>query len=157
MKSLDDIIENSNDVREVKRALAVKMLKSGISSDQVAENLKVSPQFISKWKVIYEKDGAKGLALAYRGSTGYLTAEQSLQVIGWIESKTSLTLGQLADYLERQFFVSYKSKQSLYDLLEAGGMSWHKSEKVNPRRDEQLVKERREELKKNSWQTGRKS
>ncbi len=34
MKSLDDIIENSNQVREVKRALAVKMVLGGLSPEK---------------------------------------------------------------------------------------------------------------------------
>ncbi|MDQ3258819.1 MAG: hypothetical protein M3R15_33960 [Acidobacteriota bacterium] len=35
-----------------------------------------------------------------------------------------------------------------YDLMMAGGMSYHKSEKKNPKRDETLVLARREEIKK---------
>ena len=46
MKSLDEIIENSKEVREVKRALAVKMVLGGMTPRQIAENLKVSEQFI---------------------------------------------------------------------------------------------------------------
>ncbi len=151
MKSLDEIIENSNEVREVKRALAVKLVKSGVAPEQVAETLKVSEQFVSKWKVIFEKDGAESLALGHKGSQGFLSTEQHLQVIKWIQAQPTLNLEALASYLETGFNVQYKSKQSLYDLLEEGGMSWHKSEKVNPRRDEKMVVERREELKKSYW------
>ncbi len=151
MKSLDEIIENSNEVREVKRALAVKLVKNGIAPSQAAETLKVSEQFVSKWKVIFEKDGAESLTLAHKGRNGFLTGEQHLEVVQWIQAKTTLTLEALANYVETEFNVKYKSKQSLYDLLEEGGMSWHKSEKVNPRRDEKMVAERREELKKSYW------
>lgn len=64
MKSLDEIIENSKEVCEVKRALAVKMVLGGMSPRQMAEHLKGSEQFISKWKVVFEKDGAQSLKLA---------------------------------------------------------------------------------------------
>ena len=43
----------------------------------------------------------------------------------------------------------YQSRQSYYDVLEAGGMSYHRSEPVNPKRDEVRVLTRREEMKKN--------
>jgi len=35
----------------------------------------------------------------------------------------------LRDYIEEQYGVVYRSKQSYYELLEAGGMSYHRSEK----------------------------
>ena len=38
------------------------------------------------------------------------------------------------------------SKQSYYELLDAGGMSYHRSEKRNPKRDEAQVLARREEI-----------
>jgi len=52
------------------------------------------------------------------------------------------------DYVEEHFGVVYQSKQSYYDLLQLGGMSYHKSEKRNPKRDEAQVIARREEIKK---------
>lgn len=156
MKSLDEIIENSKDVREVKRALAVKMVLGDLTPQQVKETLKVSGQFISKWKVIFEKDGAEKLKLSYQGSQGYLTDDERSGVVEWIKSKDSLGLEELVNHLKEVYSVTYRSKQSLYDLLSEGEMSWHKSEKVNPRRDEKLVLERREELKKNFWTSRRK-
>src|SRR5216684_980258 len=48
-----------------------------------------------------------------------------------------------------QYGVVYQSKQSYYEFLEAGGMSYHRSEKVNPKRDAAQVLGRREEIKKN--------
>ena len=59
----------------------------------------------------------------------------------------------MRDYVEERYGVVYQSKQSYYDLLEVGGMSYHRSEKVNPKRDEAQVLARREEIKKN-WRRG---
>lgn len=151
MKSLDEIIENSKEVREVKRALAVKMVLGGMTPRQIAENLKVSEQFISKWKVMFEKAGVESLRLAYQGSQGFLTASQRGEVVEWIKEKTNLTLEELMSHLKEVYQVVYRSKQSLYELLAEGEMSWHKSEKVNPKRDEVQVLERREMLKKSYW------
>ncbi len=57
-------------------------------------------------------------------------------------------------YLQEQYSVVYQSKQSYYDLMQAAGWSYHKSEKRNPKRDEALVQERREAIKKNGRSTG---
>ncbi len=54
----------------------------------------------------------------------------------------------MRDYIEEHFGVVDQSKQFYYDLMMAGGMSYHKSEKKNPKRDETLVLARREEIKK---------
>ena len=59
------------------------------------------------------------------------------------------------DYVEAQYGVEYRSKQSYYELLEAGGMSYHRSEKHNPKRDEAQILARREEIKKNWHRTGK--
>jgi len=40
----------------------------------------------------------------------------------------------------------YKSKESYYQLLKEGGLSWKRSEKVNPKRDEEKVEQKREEI-----------
>jgi putative transposase len=151
MKRLDEIIEKSKEVREVKRALAVKMVLGGMPGKQVAETLKVSEQFISKWKGVFEREGAEGLRLAYQGSLGFLTKEQREEVIEWIKAKGTISLEPLISHLARVYEVSYGSKQSLYELLNEAGMSWHKSEKVNPKRDKALVMERRESIKKSYW------
>ena len=53
MTSLDEIIDRSSDVREVKRALSVKMVMQGMTVTAVSELLNVSVQYVSKWKVKY--------------------------------------------------------------------------------------------------------
>jgi len=44
MQDLDEIINEATDAREVKRALSVKMERSGITPAQICQVLKVSPQ-----------------------------------------------------------------------------------------------------------------
>ncbi len=148
MNSLDEIITDSSDVREVKRALAVKMRENGIAPAQIAALLNVSEQFVSKWKRRFEQFGAAALKLAYTGSRAFLSVEQHSATLSWIGEQETLSIGELAEYLERQYHIQYQSKQSLYELLSAGGMSWHKTEKQNPKRDAEQVLERRTEIKK---------
>ena len=151
MANLDEIINESKDVREVKRALSVKMVEQGIAPGTISELLNVSMQYVSKWKLIYQTEGTDGLALGYQGSQSYLNEGQREEVIAWINSHKTLSVEELRDYLETTYAVVYASKQSYYDLLEAGGMSYHKSQKANPKRDEAQVQAKREEIKKN-WQ-----
>jgi len=54
----------------------------------------------------------------------------------------------LRDYIERHHGVVYVSKQSYYDLLKEGGLSWHQTQAVNPKGDPAQVELRREEIKK---------
>ena len=149
MTSVDEIITESRDAREVKRALSVKMGMTGITPTVISQVLNVSLQYVSKWKVIYEMEGAEGLGLGYQGGQSYLSAPEREAVITWINRHETLSVEALRDHLDTEYEVVYQSKQSYYDLLEAGGMSYHKSEKANPKRDEAQVQARRDEIKKN--------
>jgi len=154
MGSLDEIINTSREAREVKRALSVKMVLQEVPTTQVCALLHVSPQYVSKWRVQYEAAGASSLLLGYAGSQRYLTQEQREALSQWIQGHPTITLEAVRNYLQEQYGVVYQSKQSYYDLMQAAGWSYHKSEKRNPKRDEALVQERREEIKKNWRNTG---
>lgn len=60
---------------------------------------------------------------------------------------------ELVQYIESNYGVTFKPQQSYYDLLSAGGFSWHKTQKSNPKRDEEAVLKKREELKKTGFGT----
>lgn len=157
---LDGIISESREAREVKRALSVKMSLGSLPVSQICELLNVSASFVSKWRGIYEAHGAAGLGLGYVGSQSFLIPEQRSEVIAWIqgqagEGQAGVQPTQVRDYLEERYRVVYRSQQSYYELMHAAGLSYHKSEKVNPKRDEEQVQQRREEIKKN-WRSIRK-
>ncbi len=155
MTSLDEIINGSRDAREVKRAGCVKMAMSGMPTAQITEMLNVTPQYVSKWRVRYEQEGATSLLAGYRGSESYLTSEHRAEILSWIKSHATISVAAVRDYVEENYSVVYQSKQSYYDLLAAAGLSYHKSEKRNPKRDEALVLEKRAEIKKNWSTTGK--
>jgi len=155
MTSLDEIINDSRDAREVKRAVCVKMAMSELPTAQITEMLNVTPQYVSKWRVRYEQQGAGSLLSGYRGSESYLTDEHRTQILSWIKGHETITVEAVRDDVEEQYGVVYQSKQSYYDLLQAAGLSYHKSEKKNPKRDESQVLARRDEIKKNWSTTGK--
>ncbi len=146
MLNLEEIIANSKDTREVKRALAVKMLIQGFSVSQVEGVLQVSDSFISKWKLIYEAEGAEALLLKYKGKKSYLDDDSKKKVISFLKKKKTFSVEDLRDYLEDKYQVIYKSKQSYYERLKEGGLSWKRSEKVNPKRNESVVEQKRQEI-----------
>ena len=145
--TLDDVI-NSGDPREIKRALAVKMFEHGSGRNYISMILAVSESYVSKWNGIYKKSGVEGLLLGYIGSEGYLDEFDHYDVIKYIKTKDTITVDELAAYITENFGVTYSSKQSYYDLLHEARMSWKKTEKVNPKRDDEKVLEKREEIKK---------
>ena len=49
-------------------------------------------------------------------------------------------IGRLVTYLDREFGVIYKSKQSYYELFERAKISWKKTQKTNPKSEVELVK-----------------
>lgn len=157
MHDLDEIINEAKDAREVKRAVSVKMSAQGFSPAQICHVLNVSLQYVSKWKGVYEAGGGAALRLGYRGSESYLQEEQRQAILQWIEARETVSVEAVRDYIEEQYGVVYRSKQSYYELLAAGGRSYHRSEKDNPKRDEAQVLARREEIKKNWRRDGRRS
>lgn len=75
------------------------------------------------------------------------------EILRWIGAQETVSVEAVRDYVEERYGVVYHSKQSYYELLDAGGMSYHRSEKHNPKRDEAQILARRAEIKKN-WHRG---
>ena len=152
MSKLEDIIDVPEG-REIKRAIAVKMVDLGFKTKDICDLLDVSDSFVSKWKTVYENEGADGLRLRYKGGAGFLSESQRNQIIFHLKDKPHYSVEELRDLIERRYGVVYQSKQSYYDLLKEAGLSWHRTQAMNPKRDETRVLLKREEIKK----TGRPS
>ena len=95
-----------------------------------------------------EKEGVHGLRLAYQGKKPYLSKEERLELVNWIKTHQTITIEVLRDYIESQYGVVYDSKQSYYELLSEGEMSYHRTTGINPKYDETKVLDKREEIKK---------
>src|SRR5512135_3801501 len=80
MSSLDEMIDLPAN-REVKRALAVKMILFDFKTEAICALLNVSDAFVSKWKIRFENEGAAALKLPYKGGTGFLTADQRDEIL----------------------------------------------------------------------------
>jgi putative transposase len=155
MDRLAQLIEETTEVRELKRALSVKLGEEGMTTEAIGEVLQVTPRAVRKWRQRYEREGVEGLHVRYRGSESYLSVEQRQEIEDWLGAHETITVEEVRDELEVRYGIVYHSKQSYYELLDASGLSYHRTEKGNPNRNEAQVVERREEIKKNWRRAGK--
>lgn len=119
---------------------------SGEPYSKITKLLGMHKSCITTWKQKFETQGLDGIKLAYKGAKSYLTLEQKAEVITWLRTRGYWNLEELVTYLDEQYGVIYQSKQSYYALLSEAGISWKKSQKVNPKSNPELVKKKREEI-----------
>jgi len=149
---LQDFIDMRPDAREVRKALAVKLVYQGYLYDEIQTILDVSRGSITAWKQAYEEGGIDGLRLSYKGRKSYLLSGQREEVLSWLQTKDIWELGELEYKLAFEYDVVYESKQSYYDLFSEAGISWKKTTKSNPKADRDAVAEKKKRLKR-YWQT----
>lgn len=142
IQALKDLIRSNPDARELKRALAVKLVLEGYAYRAIKQTLGVSYGFISKWKTCFESRGIQGLKLAYKGRKSFLSEQQKEEIIAWLISQNHWDISELEVYLVEQYDVVFQSAQSYYDLMKKARISWQKSQQVNSRKNQELVKKR---------------
>jgi putative transposase len=131
---LTDFLNETNDIREYKRAMAVHMVNQGSASTTIGQVLQVSPSCISKWKRIFTEAGADALKRRYRGSSGYLMDEQRVQTLQWIRDQQTWSVPALQAYRKDTFGVEYQSMQRYYALFHDAGLSWKKAQPTNKKK-----------------------
>lgn len=144
-------------MREVRKALAVKLVYQGYLYEEIQTILDVSLGSITGWKQAYEQRGIDGLRLNHKGRKSYLSAQQREEVLSWLSTKDTWEIGELEYKLAFDYDVTYESKQSYYDLFEAAGISWKKTTSLNPKAEPDAVAAKKKSWK-HCWQgTERKS
>ncbi len=140
---LGEFIRSTSDVRELKRALAVRMAIEGKPYGEITGLLKVHKSFITRWKQEFYEKGIPGIKLGYHGRKSYLSEAEKQEIIAWLQTKDYWNLDELITYINMNYDVIYQSKQSYYDLFSEAGITWKKSQKVNPKIEPEVVKKRR--------------
>jgi putative transposase len=154
---LQEFIALGSNVREVRKALAVKLVYQGYLYEEIQTILDVSLGSITGWKQAYEQRGIDGLRLNHKGRKSYLSAQQREEVLSWLSTKDTWEIGELEYKLAFDYDVTYESKQSYYDLFEAAGISWKKTTSLNPKAEPDAVAAKKKSWK-HCWQgTERKS
>ncbi len=134
---LDELIEfikGKTDSRELKRALAAKLALEEYAYPKIQSILKVSAGFISKWKTTFLSQGIEGLLLKYKGAKPLLNAREKQAILEWLKQKDYWDLQELYSYILVNYQVSFKSKQSYYNLFKAAGI---RNEKVSEEESQQ--------------------
>ena len=152
---LMNFMEQTSDVRELKRAIAVRMRLKNYSREQVTDLLPVGPDYVTKWSRIFNQEGVAGLKMGYQGSSGYLGKDERIAVIDWLNQQKQWSLDSLIQHLKTVYKVVYQSKQSYYHILKQAKLSWKKVQPDNPKKDPEQVADKRAELSsyftKNRW------
>ncbi|MEH2265458.1 IS630 family transposase [Nostoc sp.] len=143
---LQEFIDYRPDAREVRKALAVKLVYQGYKYEEIQTILDVSVGSITSWKQSYEEYGISGLRLNHKGRKSYLTAQQREEILSWLQTKECWEIGELEYKLAFEYDLTYESKRSYYDLFEAAGISWKKTTSLNPKADEDAVAAKKKEI-----------
>lgn len=140
---LQEFIALRSNAREVRKALAVKLIYQGYLYNEIQTILDVSLGSISGWKQAYELQGLDGLRINHKGRISYLSSEQREEILSWLQTKNCWELGELEYKLAFDYNVVYESKQSYYDLFSAAGINWKKTTKLNPKANPDFVAEKK--------------
>ncbi len=105
---LQEFIDNRPDAREVRKALAVKLVYQGYKYQEIQTILDVSVGAITSWKQAYEEYGISGLRLNHKGRKSYLSDEQQEEVLSWLQTKDIWELGELEYKLAFEHDVIYE-------------------------------------------------
>lgn len=138
-RDLLTFLREQRDIREYRRALAVKLVLQGYTCETIADMLDMSPAFVSISKKAYETHGVSGLMLKYRGSKPYLSLEDRQSVIDWLKAQRTWSVEQLQAYIQETYGIVFQSRQSYYQLLSDAGMSHKKAQSTHPQHDDARV------------------
>ena len=136
---LTTFLAENRDVREYRRALAVKLALQGYLYAAISEMLDVTPGFISHAKKAYETQGTAGLTLQYQGTKPYLSPEQRQSVSEWLKQQNEWSLERLRLHIETTYGVVFQSRQSYYQLLADAKITYKRAQRANPRHDDEQV------------------
>ncbi len=143
---LTEFIQSNLEARELKRAVAVKMALQGEPYAKITQLLEMHKSSITIWNQKFAAEGLDGIKLAYQGAKSYLTPERRAETIIWLKTRADWNIDELVTYLDQHYGVIYQSKQSYYELLSAADISWKKSQKINPKSNQDLVKKNGKKL-----------
>ena len=148
LKELSDFIESNPAPREQKRAIAIMMWIEGVPCSKIQKILNVSAAFISQCKAKFIKNGVEGLRLKHQGSKAYLSQSKRTEIIKYLDAKEFLSLQELREYIEDKYDVRFKSNQSYYQLFDEAEISWKKTQKKNPKKNDKAVEAHKIEIEK---------
>ena len=105
MDRVAQLIDETTDVRELKRALSVKLGEEGMATEAIGQRLQVTPRAVRLWRQRYAREGVDGLQVRDRGSESYLNVEQRHEIEDWLGSRETMTLEEVRDEIEARYGI----------------------------------------------------
>lgn len=149
MSTLDHVNEFLNateNVREFKRAMAIKLLLLDFEPCTIAELLNVTESFVSKWKRNHLEHGIDALTVQYHGYQGYLTPEQRQAILEKITTEKLWTIDDLVSFVRSTYGVEFKSRQSYYAMLAAARITWKRAQSQHPEKDPDRIEAKKKDI-----------
>jgi transposase len=115
--------------------MAVKLVLLEFEPRDIAELLRVTESFVSKWKGLCFEHGVDAFVLKYHGYQGYLTPDQRQSIIEWIKAQKIRNIDNLIAFIRTTYRIEFKSRQSYYDLFTAAGITWKRAQSQHPDKD----------------------
>lgn len=151
------IYDSQSSGREVRRAQAVLLIDKETDIQMIIALTKYSRRQIFDLRKNYLNQGIQTIKDKEKGKPKeLLTKRQRQEILEILKTKTPKdcgynwdwwTTGILADFIERQYKVKYKSKTSLYIIFRQAKFTYHKPGRVYEKRNEQEVQEWRKTTK----------
>jgi len=140
------------------RALNILLNNEGLTTKVIAKSLSRDIDIIRKWLNEFKKTRISSLFPRYYGNTNAskLTKNQKKQVARVLSQPPSKygipkefwQVKDLKRYIKTEFGVVYESNRSYHFLFKLGRFSWKLPDKFDIKRDDQFVKRRIKEIRK---------
>ena len=122
MDRLAQLIEETTDVRELKRAVSVKLGEEGMATAAIGAVLQVTPRAVRKWRRRYEREGVEGLEVRNRGSESYLSVAQRQEMEDWLGAQETLTVEESMKRLKASAESAFEAEERLIGILKREGL-----------------------------------
>ena len=159
-KTLKELFHKTKDTREKERYEAILLRDKAYKIGEMSDILERSPSVIKLWCNNYLDKGIEGIkSKPQPGNNRKLTNTEKNKIKIDINKYTPEELGydgrfwavkHLANYIRKEFNVTYKTKRSYCEIFKECGFSFHKPIKKDRRQDPEKVAKFEEDIKKNS-------
>lgn len=158
VRELQDMVSDSKSSgREVRRSMAILQLDDETIIKTIVLQTRYSRRQIFDLRKNYLKKGVPAIQDKKKGEPReLLTKKQLLEIVKTIKEKTPRDYGYETDYwttgivgavIESEYKIKYKSKTSIYLIFKQARFTFHKPDRLYQARDEQEVKNWKNEAK----------
>ena len=156
LTELQSVVRDGKSVsREIRRAQAIILVSQNCDEIIIKTVTGYSRNFASKLRKRYQEKGLPGILVKKRNPTLLLTKTQLVEVQKIIEKKLPNEYGInadfwstsiLAEFIQKQYNVKYKSKTSYYLIFKKANFTYHKPDKQYHERKQEVIDKWYEEV-----------